>query len=325
VVGTGNLDIGHHVVQFYGRDEDLAGSVAAYLLGAMKNGGVGIVIATADHRRAFEERLAEAGIDLAAAAAGGTYLALDARETVSEFMAADHPDRADFDRVVGGLIAGVCKRRRLVRAYGEMVALLWDDGLVNAAVQLEELWNDLGRRHSFSLFCGYPAHAVTGEGQVDAFAEVCRLHRQVIGTSPGPEASPGPARPGAAAPHGTPGALRTFAFSAHAPADARHFAVDAVRRWGADDMEDDVALVVTELAANAIVHARSGFTLALSVHEELLRVSVRDDGPLPSVDAGRALPPAPLHGLGAVDTLASRWGVESLGSAGKEVWVELRR
>jgi hypothetical protein len=236
-------------------------------------------------------------------------------------MAADQTDRADFDRVIGGLIARVCAAGRPVRAYGEMVALLWDDGLVNAAVQLEELWNQLGRRHSFSLFCGYPAHAVTGEGQVNAFAEVCRLHREVIGTPPGPAA-----RPGAAGPHGPPGVLRTFAFSVDAPAEARHFAVDAVRRWGADDMTDDVALVVTELAANAIVHARSGFTLAMSVREELLRVSVRDGGPLPSVDdAGPALPPAPLHGLGAVDALASRWGVESLGSEGKEVWVELRR
>jgi MEDS: MEthanogen/methylotroph, DcmR Sensory domain/Histidine kinase-like ATPase domain len=320
VVGTGNLDVGHHVVQFYGRDEDLAGSVAAYLLDAVKNEGVAVVIATADHRRAFEERLAEAGIDLAAAAASGAYLALDARETVSEFMAADQPDRADFDRVIGGLIARVCGGGRLVRAYGEMVALLWDDGLVNAAVQLEELWNDLGRRHSFALFCGYPAHAVAREGQVDAFAEVCRLHRQVIGSSPGPATLPG-----AAAPHGSPGELRTFAFSADAPAAARHFAVGAVRRWGVEDMADDVALVVTELAANAVVHARSGFTLALSVQEELLRISVRDDGPLPSVDNGPALPPTPLHGLGAVDALASRWGVESLGSAGKEVWVELRR
>jgi hypothetical protein len=317
VVGTGNLDVGHHVVQFYGRDEDLTGSVASYLLGALQNGGVAVVIATADHRCAFEERLAEAGVDLAAAAASGAYLALDARETVSEFMAADRPDRADFDRVVGGLIARVCQTGRPVRAYGEMVALLWDDGLVNAAVQLEALWNDLGRRHSFSLFCGYPAHAVTGEGQVDAFAEVCRLHQEVVGTPPGPAAQPG-----------GPGALCSFAFSVDAPAAARHFAVDAVRRWGAGDMADDVALVVTELAANAIVHAHSGFTLALSVREGLLRISVRDRGPLPSADdhgSGPALPPAPLHGLGAVDALASRWGVESLGSAGKEVWVELRR
>ena len=125
--------------------------------------------------------------------------------------------------------------------------------------------------------------------------------------------------PGAAVLHGVPGSLRTFAYSAEAPADARHFAVGAVRRWDAGDLADDVALVVTELAANAIVHARSGFTLALSAQPDTLRISVHDTGP------ENELLPAPLHGLSAVDALAIRWGVKSLGPAGKEVWVELRR
>jgi hypothetical protein len=86
---------------------------------------------------------------------------------------------------------------------------------------------------------------------------------------------------------------------------------------------------VTELAANAVIHAHSGFTLTLSapgdVPGDVLRISVRDASPMPSPGAGQALPPAPLHGLGAVDALASRWGVKSLGNAGKTVWVDLRQ
>jgi hypothetical protein len=310
LVGTGNLNVGQHVVQFYGRDEDLAGRVADYLIGALRHDGVAIVIATADHRRAFEARMTRAGIDLSAAAAGRAYLALDAGETVREFMRADRPDRGDFDRVIGGLVASACETGRPVRAYGEMVSLLWDDGLVNAAVQLEGLWNDLGRRYTFSLFCGYPAAVARQGRRLNAFAEVCRLHREIIGTSPG-----------AAVP---PGSLRTFAYSAEAPAHARHFAVGTVRGWGAGELADDVALVVTELAANAVVHARSGFTLALSAHQDTMRISVRDTSPLPP-DNEAVLWPAPLHGLGAVDAMAVRWGVEPLGPAGKEVWVELRR
>jgi hypothetical protein len=91
--------------------------------------------------------------------------------------------------------------------------------------------------------------------------------------------------------------------------------------WGAGDLAGDVALVVTELAANAIVHARSAFTVILSVHDDLLRISVRDAAPLD----GAGLRAAPLHGLAVVDALASRWGVESLGNAGKTVWVDLLR
>ena len=91
--------------------------------------------------------------------------------------------------------------------------------------------------------------------------------------------------------------------------------------WGAGDFADDAALAVTELAANAIVHARSAFTVIVSARDGLLRISVHDTSPLPRAE----LRPAPLHGLGAVNALASRWGVNSLGSAGKTVWVELRR
>jgi DcmR-like sensory protein len=302
------VNAGRHVVQFYSHDAELADRVSDYLLGALEGGGVAIVIATAAHTRAFERRLAAAGVDLVKAARSGAYLAFDAAGTVRELMAADGtegPDQGGFDRVIGGLISRAASGGGPVRAYGEMVALLWDTGLVNAAIRLEAMWNELGRRHAFSLFCGYSAGSVAGRGQCDAFAEVCRLHQEIVMAA-------------------GPGAMRSFAFSAEAPAAARHFAVAVLERWGAADLTDDAALVVTELAANSIVHAHSGFTVTLSAPGDAIRISVRDACPLAA--AARAkLPTARLHGLGAVNALASRWGVEPLGPAGKAVWVELRR
>jgi hypothetical protein len=329
VARTEYLD-GGHVVQFYGHEEELADQVAGYLLGALRSGGVAVVIGTAAHRRAFEGRLARADVDLAAAARTGTYRALDAGGTLRALMTGGRLDRGAFDRVIGGLIADAGRGRRPVRAYGEMVTLLWDAGLVNDAVQLEEMWDSLGLSHSFSLLCSYPVRSVTGDGHLEAFAEVCRLHGSVVGGWPvpaGPGATRAPAG-GASAPagaaRGPAGATRAFALSGDAPAAARHFAVDAVRRLGAADLADDTALVVTELAANAIVHAQTGFTVDLSAGPDVLRITVRDASPLPPASAAD-LPALPLHGLGAVDALASRWGVERLGHSGKLVWVELRR
>ena len=305
VASTGHLDDGH-VVQFYGHEGELADRVAGYLLSALRSDGVAVVIATAAHQQAVEERLALAGVDLAAAARAGTYRALDASDTLAALMAGGQLDRGAFDRVIGGLIADAAHAQRPVRAYGEMVTLLWDAGLVNAAVQLEEMWVSLGLSHPFSLLCSYPASAGTRDGHLEAFAEVCRLHGTVVGAVTAPAAT------------------RTFALSGDAPAAARHFAVDAVRRLGAADLADDTALVVTELAANAIVHAQTGFTVDLSVGPEVLRIEVRDACPLP-LAAPADLPALPLHGLGAVDALASRWGIDRLGHSGKSVWVELRR
>ena len=305
MVGTENLNVGHHVVQFYGHDEELAERVADHLLAALDRDGVAIVIATPAHTAAFETRLRRAGADLAAARARQAYLTLDAAETLDALMAGGRLDAAAFGRVIGGLIerARAGHRRGPVHAYGEMVALLWDAGLVGAVSQLEAMWDDLGRRRPFSLFCGYQSGQVTSD--LAAFAEVCRLHKEIIGP----------------APDGMPGAVRTFSLTRESPAAARRFTVGTLRGWGIGDLSDDAALVVTELAANAVVHAHSGFTVILSARGGQLRISVRDADP-----RGReALVPVPLHGLGTVDALASRWGVESLGSAGKTVWVELSR
>jgi hypothetical protein len=306
VVGTENLNGGQHVVQFYGHDGELAERVSGYLLGALSGGGMAIVIATPEHRSEFEARLEQAGAGLAAAREDGRYLALDAGETLRELMAGGPAlDEAAFDRLIGRLIRSAVAAGRPVLAYGEMVALLWDDGLVNAAVQLEALWNELGRRHSFSLFCGYRADSVSRD--IGAFAELCRLHQAIVG-------------PSAA----SPDIVRTYPFSRQAPATARHFTVATLCEWGLADVVDDAALVVTELAANAIVHAGSGFTVILSARGNVLRIAVRDGCPLPA-EGQAALMPIPLHGLGAVDALAVRWGVESLGKAGKTVWVDVRR
>src|SRR5271169_5804724 len=102
MVGTEYLNVGHHAVQFYGHDAELAEQVVGYLLEAFGNGGVAVVIATPGHRREFEARLRKAlggDADLAAARDSGAYLALDARETVRALMPAGRLDPAPFGRL----------------------------------------------------------------------------------------------------------------------------------------------------------------------------------------------------------------------------------
>lgn len=317
--GTAHRDVGarDHVVQFYRRDDELAEHVSGYLLDAVRDGGVAIVIATAAHRRAFEARLADAGIDVGAASSSGAYVALDAGAAMHRLLIAGRLDPAAFEQVIGHLIQPAAETGKQVRVYGEIVALLWDTSHVNAAIELEAQWNELGRKYPFALFCGYPVRSVTAKGHDGAFAEICQLHTEIIGM-----------RPGASGPDRAPPAeeTSTFAASAAAPKAARHFVAQTLRQWGAGKVAViDAELVVTELATNAVVHARSGFTVAISERGDTVRISVGDTSPLAAADPRSPPAAAPATGLGMVAAVAREWGTELLGDEGKTIWAELRR
>ena len=179
---------GGHVVLFYRDEEELASSVSEFLLPAVTDGnGTAIVIATADHRRSFEERLAGAGADVTAARARGSYLDFDANQTIRGFMVGDRPDPAGFWRVTSPLLRRAAEAGQPVLVFGEMVSLLWDAGLINAAIEVEVMWNELGGQHPFSLLCAYPARPIACSHYLDALTEVCRTHTEVTGSPPEPE------------------------------------------------------------------------------------------------------------------------------------------
>ncbi len=184
--GTEVLDVGRrdHVVLFYREEQELTERVSEHLLPAIQNGGVAIVVAAPDHRRSIEGHLTDAGADMAAACARGAYLAPDASETMGRFMVAGGPDPAGFWQAISPLLRQAAKAGQPVRVFGEMVSLLWDAGLPDAAIEVEAMWNELGTQYPFSLLCAYPAQPAACAHELDALTEVCRAHTQVIGKSP---------------------------------------------------------------------------------------------------------------------------------------------
>ena len=179
---------GGHVVLFYQDEQELAVRVSEQLFPAVADGGgAAIVVATPDHRRSFAEQLAAAGVDVAAARARGSYVELDANETIRGFMVGDRPDAAGFWQIVSPLLRQAAQAGQPVFVFGEMVSLLWDAGLVHAAIEVEGMWNELGNQHPFSLLCAYPTRPVTCSHYLDALTEVCRAHTEVTGNPPEPE------------------------------------------------------------------------------------------------------------------------------------------
>jgi hypothetical protein len=178
-----------HVVQFYRHGEELAEWAGGYLSAGVADGGVAVTIATPENRLAFEKRMDEGGVDVAAASARGDYLALDAERTARRLVTGGRLDRARFELVIGDLIHQATSAGRPVRVFGELVAQLWRDGLVAGSVELEELWNGLGRRYPFGLWCGYPAVRAGDRQLTEAVTDVCRHHSVVIGEIPVPPAT----------------------------------------------------------------------------------------------------------------------------------------
>jgi hypothetical protein len=146
-----------HAVQLYDDESFLLDSVGDFLASGLAAGQPLIVIATAPHQHAFCDRLSSRSFDVARAQAAGQLTLLDAHETLEEIMVGKAPDPELFQRVVGGALAkiGAAWPGRLIGAYGEMVDLLCREGNWQAAIRLEELWNDLSREHSFALLCAY--------------------------------------------------------------------------------------------------------------------------------------------------------------------------
>src|SRR5262245_27521754 len=117
-----------HSVQFYEDDEFLLDAVSRFMGAGLRAGDGGVVIATSRHLDGVAARLSAGGLDVAAARDRGQYVAVDAAELLSGFMERGWPEPARFAEVVGGLLAGAAGDGRPVRAFGEMVALLWAEG-----------------------------------------------------------------------------------------------------------------------------------------------------------------------------------------------------
>ncbi|WP_250504787.1 ATP-binding protein, partial [Caballeronia sp. AZ7_KS35] len=166
-----------HFVRFYDDDALLLAEVADFIDDALRAGGVGIVIATPAHINELRRRLVGFGsVQNPETWYPGQLITLDADDTLAQFMVDDWPDESRFNDVVGTIVKKACGDGLTVNAFGEMVALLCERGLQQAAIRLEQLWNRLAEEVSFSLFCGYPWHLFPTAESADAFRLICEEH-----------------------------------------------------------------------------------------------------------------------------------------------------
>jgi anti-sigma regulatory factor (Ser/Thr protein kinase) len=309
-----------HAVLFYDHAAHAVELLSDFVAEGLDAGEAVITVLTPAHARALGTALRDRGVDVERDEDEGRLFLLDARETLSTILVDGAPDPGLLAHGVGTLISGLNESGRAVRAAGEMVALLWAEGNVTGALALETAWNRLAADLDFTLLCPYPA-VVLDDGRLNVVGRLCALHTDVV--APETYAS-GPDRlvaPGLSA--------GVFVPAPEAVGATRRLVVEALADWSAhrgrpldELLVADACLVASEMAANAVTHARSAFEVTVTCTESAVRISVSDVGPGAAEEQHVRLLAVGGRGLAIVSEVADHWGCESV-PGGKTVWAEL--
>jgi anti-sigma regulatory factor (Ser/Thr protein kinase) len=301
-----------HAVSFYIHDQDVVGELARFVADGIAQEGRAVVVATYEHRKELVEILVGMGLDPNELPVAGRLLLLDAEQTLRSFTTGSGFDQDRFAASVGARVIDAGADGAPVRVFGEMVGLLWADGDVQGAIALETMWNDLIAEVGFDLMCAYPASLIEASSLVEVRG-VCDQHSSV--RAPQPHAVPD---------HEHIELSRMFLPVPESVRASRGFVVAALRRLEADDLVHDGSVIVSELATNAVRHARSPFRVSVSELGGLVCIAVKDVG------EGHAAPPTTVsdehalegRGIAIIEALAHRWGSHAL-EDGKVVWAQL--
>jgi hypothetical protein len=172
-----------HGVQFYSNDSLFLDGFTRFIGTALRNGSTAVFIGTASHRISLLERLHAESQETRAGIRQGRYFALDAVEFLSYVMVNDMPDAGSFLKAVGDLVAsaasGANGEHSRVAACGECAPFLWAEGKADAAIRLEELWNEIAKKYDVDILCGYSLENLRCGEDSYTFRRICEEHSAV--------------------------------------------------------------------------------------------------------------------------------------------------
>jgi hypothetical protein len=170
-----------HFVELYDADGSaLACNIGRYLLEGLHRGEGLLVIAGREHAAAFRAEFDRLGGDSAAAERNGRLVILDAQQTLDRFMVNDRPDAELFRATATAALRSVRRAGGGLRAYGEMVGILWEAGNTEAAVELEGFWNRLLAETEVDLYCAYPIDVFGSDFHAAVVDEILCTHTHLV-------------------------------------------------------------------------------------------------------------------------------------------------
>ena len=175
--------VDRHFAQVHRTQASLRESVGLYIETGLRRHHSVVVIATAANIDAFLDHLVRAGMPPDTYRQSGQLQVFDADDALSRIMNGDVPSWREFRRIVGSALDRARSFERTgVRAYGEMVNVLWRRKRAKAAIQLEEYWNEIGKDYPFSLFCAYMQDSLEEKSCMNLMPEIGRTHSEIVGS-----------------------------------------------------------------------------------------------------------------------------------------------
>lgn len=171
-----------HLVQFYEDDDFMLRALLKTIGVALLADEPCIVIATKTHVARLTRLAKASSLDLKNARTNGLFVAIDAASLLKKVSKGGQLDWNTFADEIGAIIRAAGSRGSTVHVFGELVAMLWNDGRHDLAIQLEKYWNDLASMYTFNLYCAYPIAAFNRRSYGDAFLHIGNLHERVVPT-----------------------------------------------------------------------------------------------------------------------------------------------
>jgi len=166
-----------HEVEFYSDDAAFVVGFTRFIEAALEAGSAVIAVATESHRKSLLQKLQEHGVDTIAAIEQGRYVSVDVDDTLSTFMVNDMPHPMRFFGVAGDLFTTAARATvgGRVAICGECGSILWAQANADAAIQVEQLCNQLARRYDMDILCGFSLTDFSREEDKQVFQKICRV------------------------------------------------------------------------------------------------------------------------------------------------------
>jgi hypothetical protein len=175
---------GDHLVQFYEDEEYLVNLITDYAVPALNSGEGVVLIGTAAHNQAFLESFHCFCDNVEDALIEGQLVLVDAEEMLGNLLRRPRSLEENFHKHINHLLLKMKSKFTSIKAFGEMVDILWKKGDRITTLELEQHWNMTCSRLKITLLCAYHLSSFQEESLTQGYKDICQCHSHVIPFQP---------------------------------------------------------------------------------------------------------------------------------------------